>query len=170
MPKPKIKILLVGLLLIATLCVYRWWSAGATIQRAVANNGHLLKRDIDSYMFWRGESAFRNWLSTESATNDALTYDGENRLAYVIRCTNPLYQGNSDSIQFRIVGGPHIGLVWTGSPGMRVCAVQFVGGSVRVGIATEADPKQKQGTAEVPWHSIESMSGTGQFGDYLKGQ
>ena len=86
----------------------------------------------------------------------------------MIRCTNPHYDGNSDNIQFEQIGGPHIGLVWIGSHGTRICSVEFRENSVRVGVATEENPKQELNSAIVPWQAIESESGTGRLGDYFQ--
>ena len=166
----KIKsIILVVLLLLVVLCGYSWWSAGATLQQSLVNNRTpLLQRDTDSFKFWRGDPAYRNWLSSESKTSDVLTYDGENRFAYVIRCTNPLYSGNTDNIQFGTIDGPRIGPIWICMQGARFCSVDFSEDSVQVGVATEENPTQELYSAIVPWSKIESGTGTGRLEDYFQ--
>ena len=168
MGQSKGKILLIGLILVVVFCGYSWWSAGTKVKRSVANNRHLLNQDIHSFVFWRGESAFRSWLSVEAKTNEALTYDGQNRFAYVIRCTNPLYDGNSDKIKFAQIGGPDIGMLWTGSRATRICSVNILEDSVEIGVAAEENPKQELNLAVLPWQLIESESGTGRLRDYFK--
>ena len=152
-------------LIVALICAYKWWSSGSAITQSFQRNQLLSPFDVERFIFWRGENAFREFIVENSHDSDVLFFDGHNRWAYLLKSRHEHHQDNSDLCQFGQLQGAPIGKIWRGPAAAKIREVRFHDDHVELTISL-ADNLGSQ-TSIVTWNLIETQSGSGLLQDYF---
>ena len=154
------------ILLVVLVCLYSWWSSASVIEQSIQNNRVLTDFDVERYIFWRGENAFRDFLAEKSKSSDFLFFDGHNRWAYILKSQQKHNQDNLDVCQFGQLNGPRIDMAWRGPIGTWIKCVEFHPDKVEITIAKTVQG-DGQRTSIVSWEMIGSETGSGHLKDYF---
>lgn len=152
-------------LLFAMFCLHSWWSTGSVIAQSFENNRTLSGVDVERFVFWHGENAFREFIVKESNESDQLFFDGDSRWAYLLKSRHENHQDNSDLCQFGVLGGPRIGMMWRGPSAAKIVDVEFRDNEIDLTISMAGNLESRNSI--VDWESIESQSGSGHLQDYF---